>query len=231
MMIYDFFFQDMSSAQLMTLLLSAVLIGINKTGMPGIGTLPVVMLALMFPTKLSTGLQLMMLCAADLMAVSYYRRGANWKLVLRLLPCALCGMGIGSLTLHLIDDRLLRTAIGVIILFLALLNWIRNRYISQEKIPDHAAFVFLVGLTAGFTTQVANAAGPLSSCHASSKRGIYGDMRMVFHDSELDQTPALCGGRADYRVGLPRGSGHAAVSAVGGGSGNSVHPESAAEAF
>ncbi len=170
MMIYDFFFQDMSSAQLMTLLLSAVLIGINKTGMPGIGTLPVVMLALMFPTKLSTGLQLMMLCAADLMAVSYYRRGANWKLVLRLLPCALCGMGIGSLTLHLIDDRLLRTAIGVIILFLALLNWIRNRYISQEKIPDHAAFVFLVGLTAGFTTQVANAAGPVMALYLLAMR-------------------------------------------------------------
>lgn len=163
----DFFFQDFSYLQIAILIVSAVLIGINKTGMPGVGTLPVVMLALSFPTGLATGLQLMMLCAADVMAVAYYRRKANWRLVLRLLPCALFGIALGSATIHIFEgqEHLLRPIIGGIILLLTAVNYIQHRYVRKDWVPDHILFTIGVGIAAGFTTQVANAAGPIMALY------------------------------------------------------------------
>ena len=78
MEIMDFFFHGMSNSQLIILVISAILIGINKTGMPGLGLLPVVMLALWFDSRISPGLQLVMLAVTDLFAVIYYRHKANW---------------------------------------------------------------------------------------------------------------------------------------------------------
>lgn len=91
----DFFFQGFSTLQIVVLCISAVIIGINKTGMPGLGLLPVVMLANTFEPGLSTGLQLMMIAMADIPAIIYYRKTVNWKIILRLLPAALAGIGIG----------------------------------------------------------------------------------------------------------------------------------------
>ena len=88
----DFFFQGFSTLQIVVLCISAVIIGINKTGMPGLGLLPVVMLANTFEPGLSTGLQLMMIAMADIPAIIYYRKTVNWKIILRLLPAALAGI-------------------------------------------------------------------------------------------------------------------------------------------
>ena len=81
---------------MLVLCLAAFLIGINKTAVPGIGLLPVILLASTFETRLSTGLQLGMLALADIMAVAWYHRHADWKILLRLLPWALAGIAVGS---------------------------------------------------------------------------------------------------------------------------------------
>ena len=99
--------------QLLTLVLSAVLIGINKTAIPGIGVLPVVLLTMAFPARLSTGLQLIMLAMTDLLAVAWYRRHADWKIVLRLLPWAFAGLALGSLTLRFVSDEAMRPMLGI----------------------------------------------------------------------------------------------------------------------
>ena len=90
----DFFFHGFSAFELAMLIVSALLIGINKTGIPGLGLVPVLLLTLVFPTRLSTGLQLGMLCMADVAAVCWYRRNANWKLILRLIPAAAVGLAV-----------------------------------------------------------------------------------------------------------------------------------------
>lgn len=146
----------------------AVLIGINKTGIPGLGPLPVVILAMTFPTSRSTGIQLIMLCMADVMAVSYYRRRANWKIIFKLLPFALCGIALGSLVMRFFDDGSLKIAIAIIILAMAVINIARKKFLKPGMIPSHWVFSMIFGLAAGFSTQVANAAGPVMAIYLLS---------------------------------------------------------------
>lgn len=157
-------FNEFTFLQILTLIVSAVLIGINKTAIPGIGVLPVVLLTMAFPARLSTGLQLIMLAMTDLLAVAWYRRHADWKIVLRLLPWAFAGLALGSWTLRYISDEAMRPLLGAIVLILAALNVLRAR-LAPEKIPSGSAVAAPCGVTLGFTTQVANAAGPVAAIY------------------------------------------------------------------
>ena len=157
-------FNEFTFLQMLTLIVSAVLFGINKTAIPGIGVLPVVLLTMAFPARLSTGLQLIMLAMTDLLAVAWYRRHADWKIVLRLLPWAFAGLALGSWTLRYVSDEAMRPLLGAIVLILAALNLLRAR-LAPEKIPSGSAVAAACGVTLGFTTQVANAAGPVAAIY------------------------------------------------------------------
>ena len=137
----DYFFHGMSSFQLGTLVIAAILIGINKTGLPGLGLLPVVMLANTFDVGLSTGMQLGMLALADLPAAFYYRKTVNWKQLLRLIPAALVGIAIGSVTLRFVPKGSLNVLIGAVILGLCIFGFTKDLiFKDKEKIPTHWSF-------------------------------------------------------------------------------------------
>ena len=167
----DYFFHGFSTLQLIVLAISAVLIGINKTGLPGLGLLPVVMLANTFPTGISTGLQLGMLALADLPAAWYYRKTVNWKQLLRLIPAALVGIIIGSIVLRSVPGNSLNVLIAIVILILCVFGFTKDLiFRDKEKIPTHWSFAASFGLLAGFTTQVANAAGPIMAIYLIAMR-------------------------------------------------------------
>ncbi len=148
-----------------------LLVGITKTGIPGVGILCVPFLAMTFPARMSTGLMLPMLAIADIFAVVYYRRYANWKIILRLLPWALSGVGIGAVAINYIDDSELRPLIGIIILVLLVLNYLYQRYWNDpDKIPSHWSFSASMGLAAGAMSQLANAAGTVMVIYLLSMR-------------------------------------------------------------
>lgn len=167
---WDWFFGDYSVVSVVMLMFSAVLIGINKTGMPGLGLVPVLILASVFPAKASTGIQLLMLGVADVMAVLYYRRHADWSIVLRLLPWALGGIIIGSRSMRFIEDAWMRPLLAWIILFMVVAGYLSKLIKNADKLPNHCFFSAGFGLLAGFTTQVANAAGPIMSLYLLSMR-------------------------------------------------------------
>ena len=152
--------------QLGVLIVAAMLIGVNKTAIPGLGVLPVVMLTLVFETRLSTGVQLGMLALADLIAVAYYRKHGDWKILLRLLPWALVGIAAGSLILRAIPagGPGMKRMIGGIVLALMILNIVRKR-LAPEQIPSGIGWSGFYGILLGSTTQLANAAGPISSIY------------------------------------------------------------------
>lgn len=162
---------ELAWSQWLVLAVAAILIGINKTAIPGLGILPVVMLTLFFETRLSTGLQLGMIAMADLIAVAYYRRNADWKIILRLLPWALCGILLGVIALRLLpsDGAAMRRVIGAVVLLMVILSVVKRK-IDPEKIPDGAGYSAFFGISMGTTTQLANAAGPISSIYLLSMR-------------------------------------------------------------
>ena len=158
--------------QWITLFAAALLIGVNKTAMPGIGILPVVMLASVFEARLSTGLQLGMLAMTDIMAVIYFRRHADWRILIRLLPWAFLGLAAGAFILRLIpseNTRATRILIGGLVLFLLAVGEVKKR-IHPEAIPAGGPFAAFFGILMGATTQLANAAGPVSAIYFLSMK-------------------------------------------------------------
>ena len=83
--------ETLSVFQWSILALATLCIGMSKTGVQGMMLLIVPYMAMAFGAKESTGVILPMLCMADIMAVAYYKRIADWKVVAKLLPTALLG--------------------------------------------------------------------------------------------------------------------------------------------
>ncbi|MBS2022087.1 MAG: sulfite exporter TauE/SafE family protein [Deltaproteobacteria bacterium] len=149
---------------------SAFLIGVAKTGVPGLGILIVPLMLYVIPEpRASPGAVLPLLSFADLFAVTAYRRHAQWDRVLRLLPWVAAGLGLGMVALWAFDrfhvpDALLTRALGAIVLVMIALQLWRKR--SGDSEPSHtlgrAAFF---GASAGLATYLANAAGPVMNLY------------------------------------------------------------------
>jgi uncharacterized membrane protein YfcA len=153
--------------------LAALLVGFVKTAIPGGGILPVAIFAAVLPARTSTAALLLLLIVGDVFALIAYRRHAHWPTLLRLAPAVVAGLLIGFAFLALGDDQIVRRAIGVILLvMIAVTLWRRSRKgRADASSADHgfvAASVY--GSLAGFTTMVANAAGPVMSMYFLAKR-------------------------------------------------------------
>ena len=142
--------------------LCALLIGITKTGIPGIGILVVPLMALAVPAKESTGLLLGILILADIFAIIYHRRNAKWFHVFRLLPAAFAGIVTGYFILKLVNDQQLKPIIGIIVLLMLGVNYWRIKNKDETaQIPTPLWLAVWLGFMAGVTTMMANAAGPV----------------------------------------------------------------------
>lgn len=150
---------NISTVGWIILSLAGFFIGISKTGIPGLGMLAITMTALIIPARLSTGVILPMLILGDVFAVTYYRRHAKWKYLLKLMPWAAAGIIAGYFALGRMDDQQLRPVIGFIVLFLLGLN--ESDMLNRWNIPAKWYFAAVIGLSAGFTTMIANAAGSI----------------------------------------------------------------------
>lgn len=146
------------------LVLGAFLVGLAKTGIAGIGILAVAIFALILPTRESVGVVLLILIAADIVAVTAYRRHAVWSHLWRLFPWAAIGVMIGFATMGRINDAQVAKLIGGILITMVVFHYWRRWNASQldpEEVPHGFWFAAVVGILAGFTTMIANAAGPI----------------------------------------------------------------------
>jgi hypothetical protein len=150
--------------------LCALLTGLAKTGLPGLGVLVVPLMAMAVPPRESTGMLLPMLLVGDVFAVTYYHRHAVWSHLWRLLPWAFVGIVIGWLALGRVNDTQLRLFVGVVVLALLALTWVRDRTAALEHLPHALWFGAVLGLLAGITTMMANAAGPIMVAYLLAMR-------------------------------------------------------------
>ncbi|WP_395339061.1 sulfite exporter TauE/SafE family protein [Ningiella sp. W23] len=165
----EVFTYSLSFSNLVFLFLCALLIGMAKTGIHGVGMLVVPIMALLFGGKSSAGLVLPMLIMADCFAVYYYHRHANWSYLTKLFPCAALGVVLATAFGQLIDDQAFTIAMALIVFAsLALMIWSEKK--KDKNIPDFYWFAALMGSLGGFTTMVGNLAGPVMALYFLAMR-------------------------------------------------------------
>lgn len=177
------------------LMVVAALCGIAKTALPGAATIAVALCTSVLPAKESTGAILLMLMTGDLLAVWSYRHDADFRMLRRLVPAVLAGVGAGALFLHLASDSSTRRLIGIVLLLLVAITLLQRRAAGRSRVPTRSpippiappasgasgapealeasaapaasgrAARLVYGSLAGFTTMVANAGGPVTSMY------------------------------------------------------------------
>jgi uncharacterized membrane protein YfcA len=163
---------DLTTLSWVVLALGALVVGLSKTALPGAGTVAVALFAAVLPARESTATLLLLLIVGDMLALWAYRRHAKWRALIRLIPAVLAGILLGVLFLAFADDAWVRRVIGVLLLVVvAVTLWRRWAAASVDRVAGGgwpAAVVY--GTLGGFTTMVANAAGPVMSMYFLAAR-------------------------------------------------------------
>lgn len=145
---------------------AALCIGLSKTGFGGVGTVFVLLMAMIMPTLESTGFVLPLLLFADVFAVRIFRRHANWTLIRRLIPAAFVGIVLAFITMNRFKNVAYGPVIGWIVLVLCGLQWLRGK--REEwfaHLPNNPVFANTMGLGCGLTTMLANGSGPIATLY------------------------------------------------------------------
>ena len=171
----------------------AMLIGMSKTGVPGVSMIVVPTLALIFGGKQSTGILLPILIIADVFAVVYYHRDAKWKHLLRALPWAFAGLFLALWIGNLVNDDQFKRIIAItVFLSIALMIW-KDYYSKREFTPDKWWFAALMGIVGGFATMIGNVAGPIFAIYLLAmhlnKKSFIGTTAWFFFIINLSKFP------------------------------------------
>ncbi|MGC4103425.1 sulfite exporter TauE/SafE family protein [Ferruginibacter sp.] len=158
-----------SVVNLILIFLGAAIIGLAKAGLKGIDMMNVTIMAIVFGGKASTGIVLPLLCAADIMAVIYYHRHAQWQHFWKLLPWMAIGILIGVYVGKDIDEAVFRKIMAVIIvLTVVIMFWLEAR--KTPVVPHNKFFASGLGLVSGFATMLGNLAGAFSNIYFLAMR-------------------------------------------------------------
>ncbi len=158
-----------SSLNWALILLSAFIIGLSKAGLKGIDMMNVTIMAIVFGSKASTGIVLPLLCAADIMAVNYYNRHAQWPHFWKLVPWMAVGILIGVFVGKDLNEAIFRKLMAmIIILTVIIMIYLETR--KTDAMPSNKLFVANMGLISGFTTMMGNLAGAFSNIYFLAMR-------------------------------------------------------------
>lgn len=157
---------DLTPAQWLLSILAALGIGVAKSGFAGVSLLHVLVFAVLFGARESTGVVLPMLIVGDICAVTAFHQHARWDFIRKMLPSACAGVIAGWALMHRLNDSAFKPLIGWIILALAILQIARTQRPNWfAHIPHAPWFAITMGVMAGVTTMLANAAGPVMALY------------------------------------------------------------------
>ena len=176
---------------------AALIVGVSKTGVPGVGILVVTLLAAAFGGRQSVGIMLPMLIFADCFAVAWYHRHTQWDKLTRLFPWVIVGMAVGAISMWLIGKSdstkdIMGMTIGILIILMLVLHLARG-HLSDRLTPHSKIGVAGTGVFAGLTTTVSNAAGPIMSIYLAalgmSKKEFVGTSAWYFFAINVSKVP------------------------------------------
>ena len=142
--------------------LAAYVIGVSKTGLPGGALIAMPLFATVVDGRMIAGTIVPVLMVADLFALSWYHQHARWDILRRLGIWIGLGYLFGITFFVVVGARLggLEIVIGlIVIVIVALQSWRLYRSAPQRAATVTTAATY--GTTGGFTSFVANAAGPI----------------------------------------------------------------------
>lgn len=144
----------------------AFMIGVAKTGAPGVGTMVAPLMVLTVgDARLAAAWTLPVLSTADVFAVAYWRKQAEARQLFSLIPWVLAGIAGGAVALSL-NEVMIRKIIGVIIVGMVVI-YLWRRWSPGRQVAGNPAFY---GICTGFASTVANAAGPVMNLYLLSRK-------------------------------------------------------------
>jgi uncharacterized membrane protein YfcA len=144
----------------------AFMIGVAKTGAPGVGTMIAPLMVLTVgDARFAAAWTLPVLSTADVFAVAYWRRHAEARQLFSLIPWVLVGIAGAAVALSL-DEAVIRKIIGgIIVAMLAIYLW--RRFSQTPQVAGNPAFY---GICTGFASTLANGAGPVMNIYLLSRK-------------------------------------------------------------
>ena len=162
-------FSFYSITQWILIFLASFIIGMSKAGLKGVDMLSVTLMAFVFGSKSSTGIVLPLLCMADIAAVMYYNRHAQWKHFWKLVPWMMAGILLGVYLGKDMNEALFRKIMAVIIM-ITIVIVLYMEYRKSTDVPKHPLFAASTGLAAGNTTMLGNLAGAFANLYFLAMR-------------------------------------------------------------
>jgi uncharacterized protein len=146
---------------ILVMALAAILVGLAKGGLAGVGVMAVPVLALVLPPVQAAAILLPILCLTDLVATWNWWGTWSRRTLLQMLPGALLGIGVGWLTAAVVPDSMVLLIVGVVALaFVGRWAWQTWRRRAPPPRPEAVAPASFWGGLAGYTSFVAHAGGP-----------------------------------------------------------------------
>jgi uncharacterized membrane protein YfcA len=150
----------------------AVLIaGVSKSGFGGgLGVVAVPLMALAVSPQAAAAIMLPILCLMDLANVWAYRNRWDRRNMKILVPAALLGILVGTLSFSYLNEAAVKLIIAMIAIIFTLDHWLRGR--KETGAPGKATIGkgTVLGALAGFTSFVAHAGGPPVSVYLLPQR-------------------------------------------------------------
>lgn len=149
---------------------AVLLFGLGKGGFGGaIGILSVPLMTFAMGPQQAAAILLPILCVMDLMAVKKFWGKWHRQNLIILIPAAIVGIVLGSLTFRLLSDGWVRFLVGSMALVFALYLWVSQNSGQHQSSPNawHGRFW---GMIAGFTSFGIHAGGPPTSIYLLPQR-------------------------------------------------------------
>ena len=155
------FLSQLLTIEIIWLALGALIIGAEKAGIKGLGMITVTIYALILGGKASAGLVLLLFMLADLFAIKYYFKSAQWKIIFPLLLPSLLGILAGSMLGNAIDDEAFKNGISFVILSCLILILIPQLGHYFRSHSTNSILAIAIGFLTGFSTMIANVSSPI----------------------------------------------------------------------
>ncbi len=150
--------------------LAAILIGVSKTGVPGVGLFSCLLMITAFRghEMFASGAVVPLLILGDIAAVKFYYKDCDPALLKKLTPPVAIGLLLGGVALCFMQNSQFKLTVGILASSILIFEFVRKRF-GWTQVSTSSPFRVGCGMLAGMTTVLGNAAGAVAAAYFSSQ--------------------------------------------------------------